>query len=203
MGRIITRIRPGDKELWDRLVEEAQRLYATGASNAQAVEHLIDIAGDNLRAFDGIGGKRTQGLSRTPEGQGVLRLLGTAAAERNLRTRVGVPKVIGRRRTTEERVLAAMPVAEGFDLLAREEPRLLLIADEALRVAQTGRSAGEDEASVRASICEIAVRMVNTDPIIGPRAPKGDDGLIVTTTAVQVAWAYLASITGVSVLDFQ
>ena len=44
---------------------------------------------------------------------------------------MGGPKVIGRRRSTEEKLLAAMPVVEGFSLLAQEEPRLLLIADEA------------------------------------------------------------------------
>ena len=120
-------------------------LCETGIPKPQAVARLLEIAGDNPRAFGGIGGTSTRGLPRTTEGQAVLRLLGTAAAERELRTRVGVPRVIGQRRSTQEKLLAAMPVAEGFRLLAQEEPRLLLIADEALLAAQAGRSAGEDE----------------------------------------------------------
>jgi hypothetical protein len=185
------------------LVEEVRRLCETETPKPQAVAHLLEMAGDNPRAFDGIGRKSTRGLSRTTEGQAVLRLLGTAAAERELRTRVGVPRVIGRKRTPEEKVLAAMPVAEGFDLLAREEPRLRSVADEALQVAETGRAAGEDESSVRASVGAIQVRIVSTDQIVGPHANKGGHGLIATSTAVQVTWAYLASITGVSVPDFQ
>jgi hypothetical protein len=55
----------------------------------------------------------------------------------------------------EEARLAAMPVAEGFSLLAHEEPRLPLIADEALRAVQAGRSAGVGESVVRASISAI------------------------------------------------
>jgi hypothetical protein len=96
-----------------------------------------------------------------------------------------------------------MPVAEGFSLLAQEEPRLLLIADEALRAAQAGRSAGEDESVVRASIFDIYTRIVTTDPMVGLNASKGGGGLVATSTADQVVWAYLASITGVSLLHLQ
>jgi hypothetical protein len=204
VGRFITRIRPGDKELWDRLVEEASRLCETEAPNPAAVAHLLKIAGDNPRAFGGIGGKSTRGLSGTSEGKAVLRLLGTAAAERKLQTRVGVPRVIGRRRTAEEKLLAAMPVTQGFALLAEEEPRLLLIAVEALQAAEAGRAAGEVESVCRASIFDIYTRITATDPIIGPSASSATTGgLITTSTAVQVVWAHLASITGVSVLPLQ
>ena len=203
VGKFITRIRPGDKELWDRLVEESRRLCETETSKSQAVAYLLEVAGDNPRAFGGIGGKSTRGLSRTSEGHAVLRLLGTAAAERELRTRVGVPRIIGRRRSTEEKALAAMPVAEGFSLLAQEEPRLLLIADEALHVAEAGRSAGEDEPVVRASVFDVYTRIVATEPMVGPNASEVGGGLVATSTAAQVVWAYLASITGVSLLHLQ
>ena len=203
MGKFITRIRPGDKELWDRLVEEARRLCETDTPRPQAVAHLLDIAGDNPRAFLDIGGKSTRGLSGTSEGKAVLRLLGKAAAEGTLRSRVGVPRVIGRRRTPEEKVLAAMPVTEGFALLAQQEPMLLMVADEALRIARSARADGDDESSIRASIFDIFTRIATTDPIVGRYASKGAGGLVATDTATHVVWAYLATITGVSRLDLR
>ena len=201
VGRFVTRIRPGDKELWDRLVEEARHLSEAGVPKAQAVEHLIEVAGDNPRAFSGIGGQSTRGLHRTPGGQAVLQLLLAAASEWKRRHGGRAPRVWGRKRTptSEETALAAMPVADGFSVLARQEPRLLAIADEAIRIAESARSAGQDELSIRAVVLDIMLRIVATDPLVGPKARRhsGDADLVTTITATQVVWAYLASIAGV------
>jgi hypothetical protein len=118
---------------------------------------------------------------------------------------VGVPRVIGRKRTHEEKVLAAMPVSESFALLAQREPRLLTVADEALRVAESARGAGEDESSVRASISGLFARITAIDPIVGPKASGHSEnpGLVVTETATQVVWTHLVSITDVPFLDLQ
>jgi hypothetical protein len=79
----ITRIRPGDQALWERMNAEAFSLCREYTPRPQAIAALIALAGDNPRAFKTIGGKRTRGLHRTPEGQEVLRLLADAAIEFN------------------------------------------------------------------------------------------------------------------------
>jgi hypothetical protein len=163
VGRFITRIRPGDKELWDRLVDEARHLCETGVPKEQAVERLIEIAGDNPRAFAGIG-KSTQALPRTPEGRAVLRLLHLATFVWTNRRRGGAPSVWGRRPTSEETALAAMPVAQGFSELAQQEPKLFAIANEVIGVAETARSGGQDESSIRTAVLDIMLRISTTDP---------------------------------------
>jgi hypothetical protein len=202
VGRFLTRIRPGDKELWDRLVEEARHLSASGVPKTQAAKDLIEIAGENPRAFGGIGGQSTRGLSRSPEGRAALQLLHAAASEWTRRRRGGAPRVWGRRRrlTSEETALAALPADEGFNLLAQQEPRLLAIADEAIRVAESARLDGQDGASTRTAVLDIMLRIVATDPLTGPKASRysKDADLVATLTAAQVVWAHLASITGVS-----
>jgi hypothetical protein len=184
------------------LVEEARHLSESGAPKAQAVKHLIEIAGDNPRAFGGIGGQSTLGLSRTPEGRAVQKLLHAAASEWTHRRREGAPRVWGRRRrpTSEETALGAMPVADGFNLLAQREPRLLAIADEVIHVTETGRSVSQDESTIRTAVLDIMLRIVATDPLVGPKAPRHskDADLVATLTAAQVVWAHLASIGGVS-----
>ena len=97
------------------------------------------------------GGKDTSGLTRTPEGQAILRVLGMAASTMNNRTRVGVPRVLGLRRTPEEKRLASMPVEDAFNLLAQQEPALLEAAQEVVRAAETARGHGDGYADVRAS----------------------------------------------------
>jgi hypothetical protein len=63
---------------------------------------------------------------------------------------------------------------------------LLLIADEALRVAEAGRSAGQDAPVVRASVFDVYTRIVTTEPMVGPNASKVGGGLVATSTAAQV-----------------
>jgi hypothetical protein len=81
-----------------------------------------------------------------------------------------------------------MPVADGFNLLTQQEPRLLAIADEVTRVAQAARSAGQDESSLRTSILDIMLRITASDRLVGPKASRHskDAGLVATLTAAQV-----------------
>jgi hypothetical protein len=128
--------------------------------------------------------------------------LGAAASEWTKRRLRGAPKFRGRKQRPrpEETALAAMSVADGFNLLAKQEPRLLPIADEVMRVAETGRLAGHDDSSIRTAALDIMLRIVATDPLVGPKASKHsrDAGLVATLTAAQVVWAHLASLAGVS-----
>ena len=84
MGKFVTRIQPGDKAMWSRMAEEASRLCHEHTPRADAIDALIGVAGDNSRAFGGIGGKSTKSTKsfhRTAEGQQVLRLLVDASIE--------------------------------------------------------------------------------------------------------------------------
>ena len=82
MGKFITRMRPGDSALQDRIFAEAHRLYESGTPLSEAIRRLLEIAGDNPNAFRGFTKKNTQGLNRTPEDHAILRLVGTASQER-------------------------------------------------------------------------------------------------------------------------
>jgi hypothetical protein len=86
VGKFITRIQPGDVALWDRIAAEAKRLSRENIPKREAIAALIAVAGDNPRAFGGIGGKSTKGLNRTADGQAVLRLLAEASIEYTSRT---------------------------------------------------------------------------------------------------------------------
>jgi hypothetical protein len=99
--KFITRVRPGDRELQDRILAEAGRLSASGTQQPEAVSLLLEIAGDNPNAFN----VNARGSNRTPEGQAVLRLVGTASMTRAESYRVGVPLTVGRH-STEEKALA-------------------------------------------------------------------------------------------------
>lgn len=81
MGKFVTRIQPGDKAMWNRMAEEASRLCQDHTPRADAIDALIGVAGDNPRAFGGIGGKSTKSFHRTAEGQQVLQLLVDASIE--------------------------------------------------------------------------------------------------------------------------
>jgi hypothetical protein len=191
VAKFIMRVRPRDQELWDLMVEEARRLSESGTPLPAAVDRLIEIAGDNPRAFEGIGGKSTKGLTRTAQGQAIVRLLGTAATEWKLRFRVGESRVVGQESTPAEKALAAMPLREAFAVLTEKEPRLSDVAEETLRTAETCRSAGHAESSVRAAVGESFLRILSIEPIIGPKAPQ--QSLLVTSpTAVRVVWACMA-----------
>ena len=69
VDKFITRICPGDKAMWDQMTAEAERLSADHTPKSEAVASLIALAGNNPRAFGGIGGRSTKGLHRTTEGQ--------------------------------------------------------------------------------------------------------------------------------------
>ncbi len=69
VDKFITRICPGDKAMWDQMTAEAERLCADHTPKSEAVASLIALAGNNPRAFGGIGGRSTKGLHRTTEGQ--------------------------------------------------------------------------------------------------------------------------------------
>ena len=77
VGMFSSRLRPGDRELGDRIFAEAHRLCESDVPAFEAISSLISIAGDNPNAFKM--GRHTQGLHKTPEGRAVLRLVGTAA----------------------------------------------------------------------------------------------------------------------------
>jgi hypothetical protein len=81
VGKFITRMRPGDRELGDRIVAEAHRLFESGAPTSEAISTLIAIAGDNPNSF--MAGKKTRGLNKSPEGRAILRLVGTASMVRD------------------------------------------------------------------------------------------------------------------------
>ena len=134
MGRFITRREmERDRELLVRLVKEARRCYEDQVPKSETIALLVELAGDNPRAFRTIGGKDTRTLTRTSEGQAILKVLALAASTMNDRTRVGIPRAMGERRTPAEQDLASMPVDEAFSLLAQEEPALLEAAQDVLR----------------------------------------------------------------------
>jgi len=81
VGKFISRLRPGDLELGDRIFAEAHRLYEAEVPASEAIGTLIAIAGDNPNAF--MMGKNSRGLNKTPEGRAILRLVGTASLVRD------------------------------------------------------------------------------------------------------------------------
>ena len=103
---------------------EARRCYASEVPVSEAVALLVEMAGDNPNAFQGIGGKDSRNLLRTPEGQAVLRLIALADSTRRNQNRVAVARFVGQRRTPEEKRLASMPIGDAFDLLAERDPQL-------------------------------------------------------------------------------
>jgi hypothetical protein len=199
MGRFITRVRPGDTELQERLFEEARRCYASEVPISEAVARLVEMAGDNPNAFIAIGGKDARKILRTPEGQGIFRLIGLADSTRKNQNRVGVPRLLGHRRTPEERRLASMPVGDAFDLLAERDPQLREDAQDVVRAAETARSNGEDYPGVRRAVDEVVIRALR---ITGPPGINRT-GLAGGGTAKQIAMTHLYELAGVNVIDFE
>ena len=81
VGKFISRLRPGDLELGDRIFAEAHRLFESGVPASEAIGTLVAIAGENPNAF--MMGKNTRGLNRTLEGRAILRLVATASLVRD------------------------------------------------------------------------------------------------------------------------
>lgn len=82
VSKFISRMRPGDRELADRIFAEAHRLFESGVPASEAIGALIAIAGDNPNAFMMMG-NNIRGLNKTPEGRAILRLVGTASLVRD------------------------------------------------------------------------------------------------------------------------
>ena len=197
MGRFIARVRPGDRELQERLLAEARRCYASEVPISHAVPLLVEMAGDNPSAFQGIGGKDSRNLRRTPEGQAVLQLIGLADSTRRNQNH-GVQRIVGKSRTPEEEHLASMPVGDAFDLLAERDPQLRGDALDVVRAAEAARDNGEDYAGVRRAVDQVVIRALR---IAGPPDSK-QTGLAASRTAKQVVVMHLYEIAGVNVSDF-
>ena len=74
MGKFITRRHRGDKELQERVLAEANRLYETRTPLSTAIDGLIELADGNPRAF-GLPGQTYGKLIQTPEGEAITRLM--------------------------------------------------------------------------------------------------------------------------------
>jgi hypothetical protein len=200
MGRFVTRIRPGDRELQERIVAEARRCLESSTPTSQAVERLVVLAGDNQLAFGGGTGRSQRDLARTDEGRAVLKLLALAFMTRERQTRVGVRPFSFHRRTPEEDALVHMPIAEAFDLLAQEEPRLRVAEAETTDAATKARQAGDGDAGVRAAVGEVVARTVVHDPLVG-RSARDQSGLCASRSAVLVVTEHLYAVAGLSPID--
>jgi hypothetical protein len=190
VGKFITWLRPGDSALQDQIFAEAHRLYATGTPLSEAIKRLLEMAGDNPNVFRVITKRNTQGLNRTAEGQAVLRLIAIASIERDESHRTGVPLTLGRH-STDEKALAAMPVADAFQLLAKEEPRLLVAEADARRLADNHSHDVDDGAALEEALGRLIVQVVMSDGLVGK---KGDNpgSILATQPAVFVVAEHLA-----------
>lgn len=92
-----------------------------------------------------------------------------------------------------------MPVEEAFSLLAQQEPRLLEVADEVVRVAESARNQGDGYAEVRRAVDQVVGRAVE---VIGMAGRTDRSSLFATNTALLVVFHHLYEIAGVSVHDF-
>jgi hypothetical protein len=138
--------------------------------------------------------KNTKGLHRTPEGQAVLRLIGIASAQRDASHRTGVPLLWGRR-SPEEKSLAAMPIADVFDLLAREEPTLLDVDANARQLAVDHREDGDGGAALREALGQLVASVIST-VLVGAK-PKNGRSIVATQVAAMVVAEHLAASAGV------
>jgi hypothetical protein len=199
MGGPIARLRPVDRELQERIVEEARTCYAAAVPMSVAVARLVELAGDNPNAFQGVGGRGIRDLLGTPEGQAVLRLIGLADLTRRDQNPVGVQRVVGQKRTPEEENLASMSISDAFDLLTEQDPRLREIAHDVVDAAETARTNGEDYSSVRHAVDMVVIRAIRT---IGQSATV-QSALVSSATARQVVMSHLYRIADIRALDIE
>ena len=192
VGRFITRLRRGDVEVQDQVFTEAQRLYEARTPLADAVNRLIEIAGDNPHALNHI--RSPKGFHKTPEGRAVIRLIASAYAQRHAADRLGVP-LPRARHSAEEQSLAAIPIADAFDLLAREEPRLLDADSSARQLAAEHRDDGDGGAALQEALRQLVVRVVWTDQLVGKTSENGS--VLGTQVAAMVVMEHLAASAGV------
>jgi hypothetical protein len=81
MGKFVTRRHRGDKELQERLLAEAHRLYEAKAPLSAAIDRMIELADGNPNAF-GTGGVSYRKIVLTPEGEAATRLMMGAELKR-------------------------------------------------------------------------------------------------------------------------
>ncbi len=81
-AKFVTRRHRGDRELQERLLAEAYRLYETNAPLSTAIDRMIQLADGNPNAFD-IGGSSYRNVVRTPEGEAAFRLMLGAELKRS------------------------------------------------------------------------------------------------------------------------
>jgi hypothetical protein len=193
----MTRIRPGDRELQERLLQEARLCIEDSIPTSEAVERLVAIAGGNKRAFRPL----PDGTDlHTDDGRAVVKLLVLASTTREDRTRVGVRRLSFHRPTPREEALIHMPVADAFDLLAQEEPRLRAAEIETADAAAEARAAGQGEAGVRSAVREVVIRTILHDSCIG-RSARDQSGLCATPSAGLVVIEHFNAVAGLSQLD--
>ena len=197
MGKLITRLRPGDTALQDQIFTEARRLYEAGTPLAEAVSHLIEMAGDNPNAFGGFTRKNTKGLAKSEEGQAIMRLVGTASAERVASHRMGVPLTWGKH-SPEERSLAAMPVADAFLLLSKQLPSLLDAEASARQLAVDHREDQDGGTALQKAVGELVAQIIGTIRSTGNKSKKSGS-LLATNTALMVVMEHLSTAAGVNI----
>ncbi len=189
-----TRVRPGDTALQDQIFAEALRLYETRTPLAEAISRLIEIAGDTPNAF-GFTKNNTKGLNRTHEGQAILRLVGTASGQRDASHRTGVP-LPWSRNSPREQTLAAMPIADAFNVLSQEEPRLLDADARAHQLAVDHREDGDRGAALQEALGQLVASVISTDRLVGNRS-ENSGSILATQVAVMVVMEHLAASAGV------
>jgi hypothetical protein len=160
----------------------------------EAVSRLIEMAGDNPNAFKGFTTKNTKGLNRTPEGRAVMGLVGMAGTERGASHRTGVRLTLGRH-SSEEKALAAMPIADAFDLLAHEEPRLLDAEVAARQLAARHREDNDGCTASREALNQLSTR-VFLDRLVGKKSER-IGSVVATGAAAMVVYEQLAVSAGV------
>jgi hypothetical protein len=197
MGWFITRSRPGDRELQERLLHEARRCIEDSIPTSEAVERILAIAGGSKRAFRHL----PDGTDlQTDEGRAVVELLVLASTTREDRSRVRVRPLSFHRPTPREEALIDMPIAEAFDILAQEEPRLRTAEIETADAAAEARATGEGESGVRSAVREVVVRTILHDSCIG-RSASDQSGLCATPSAGLIVIEHLNAVAGLSPLD--
>lgn len=154
---------------------------------------LREIAGDNPKAF-GLAKGNTKGLNRTPEGRAVLRLVVTASARRDHSRRTGVPLSWGRH-SSEEKSLAALSIADAFDLLSKEEPKLLEVEARARQLAVDHREDGDGGAALHEALGQLFPGFIS-DRLVG-RKKSDQRSILATNVAAMVVVEQLVAAAGV------
>lgn len=198
MGPFVTRLSSEDRELQERLIEEARTCYATEVPMSVAISRLVELAGDNPNAFQG-GGRGIRDLLGTQEGRATLRVIGLADLRRRDQNPAGVQRMVGQKRTPEEENLASMSIGDAFDLLAERDPRLREVAHDVVDAAETARTNGEDYSSVRHAVDTVVIRAIR---IMG-QSGTDQSALVSSDTTGQIVMSRLYQIADVRAIEVQ